>query len=256
MKFEGAHMGDAGTCGVYEQIAGAGIAGGFVRPGGAALTERALSLCAFSPGSRLLDVGCGAGAALEHLTGRHGFFAAGIDLSFAMLAHGRARNPVLPLIRAAAESLPFGDGEWDGVLAECSLSVTVDPDAALRECLRVLRRGGKLILSDIYLKKTGAVSGLRGLSSDCCLTRALPQDELLGKLANAGFAVPVWEDHSAALKHFAAQLIFSGETGVPLWRSLTGAGPTARVEVGQAVRLAGFGYFLAVAHKPASTRGL
>jgi len=244
-------MSDAGRCRVYERIAEAGITGGFVRPGGVALTERALSLCAFSPGSRLLDVGCGTGAALEHLTGLHRFFAAGVDPSFPMLAQGRAGNPVLPLIRATAESLPFGDGEWDGILAECSLSLTSDLDAALRECLRVLRRGGKLILSDVYVKNAGAATELRGLSIDCCLTGALSQDELIGKLNNCGFVVPVWEDHSPALKHFAAQLILSRGAGGSLWCSLTGAGSSEGLRIGQAVSRAGLGYFLAVAQKPA-----
>ena len=247
-------MSEAGMCKVYERIAASGVTGGFIRPGGLALTERALALCAFSPGSRLLDVGCGTGATVEHLIGRHGFLAAGIDPSFAMLAQGRARNPFLPLIRAQGETLPFFDGEWDGVLAECSLSLARNPDAALRECRRVLRRGGKLILSDVYVRNVSAIPELRALSLESCLTGALSHDELMGKLNNGGFAVLAWEDHSQALKHFAAQFILSQGTKGSFWCSLTGAGPLEGLRIEQAVSRARFGYFLAIAEKSVSAR--
>jgi arsenite methyltransferase len=245
-------MRDAGTCGIYERIAAGGVKGGFIRPGGVALTERALSLCAFAPGSRLLDVGCGTGATVEYLIGQHGFLAAGVDTSLPMLAHGRAKNPLLPLVRADGESLPFFDGEWDGVLAECSLSLTRDPDAALQECRRVLRRAGKLILSDVYVRNVLAIPELRALSLHSCLTGALSHDELMGKLRNGGFAVLAWEDHSPALKHFAAQLILSQGSAQSLWCSLMGADPLDGSRIEQAVSSAKFGYFLAVAEKPAS----
>jgi arsenite methyltransferase len=245
-------MSDAGKCRVYERIAAGGVKGGFIRPGGVALTERALSLCAFPCGSRLLDVGCGTGATVEHLIGQHGFLAAGVDPSFPMISHGRARNPLLPLVRAAGESLPFLDAQWDGILAECILSLTRDPDAALRECRRVLRRGGKLILSDVYVRNVGAIPELRALSLDICLTGALSHDELMVKLRNGGFVVLAWEDHSHALKHFAAQLILSQGSTQSFWCSLMDAGPLDGSRIEQAVSRARFGYFLAVAEKPVS----
>jgi len=245
-------MSDAGKCRVYERIAADGVNGGFIRPGGVALTERALSLCAFPPGSRLLDVGCGTGATVEHLIEQYGFLAAGVDPSLPMLAHGRARNTVLPLIRANGESLPFFDGEWDGVIAECSLSLTRDPDAALRECRRVLRRAGKLILSDVYVRNVLAIPELRALSLHSCLTGALSDDELMRKLKNGGFVVLAWEDHSPALKSFVAQLILSQGSAQSFRCSLTGADPLDGSRIEQAVSRAKFGYFLAIAEKSVS----
>ncbi len=243
---------EAGAYNFYERIAAGGAKDSVIRPGGVALTGRALSLCAFPPCARLLDVGCGTGATVEYLTGQHGFLAAGVDPSLPMLAHGRARNPLLPLVRAAAEGLPFFDGEWDGVFAECSLSLTRDPDAALRECRRVLKPGGKLILSDVYVRNARAITELRALSGHSCLTGALSYDELMGKLGNCGFIVSTWEDHSPALKYFAAQLIFSQGSAQAFWCSLAGADPVDGSRVEQAVSHAKFGYFLAVAEKPIS----
>jgi len=245
-------MGNAGECRVYERIAASGVPGGFIRPGGVALTERALCLCAFPPGSRLLDVGCGTGTTVEHLIQRFGFFSAGVDPSLPMVAQGHARNSVLPLIRAAGENLPFLDAQWDGVLAECSLSLSKDPPKFLRECFRVLRPGGRLILNDVYVRNAEAIPGLRALSMDCCLTGASSSEGLMVELKDCGFAVSAWEDHSAALKQFAAQLILSQGSAGSFWSSLTGADPLDGLRIEQAVSLAGFGYFLAIAEKSVS----
>ena len=249
---KGVLMANFGECRVYERIAASGVTDGFIRPGGMALTERALSLCAFPPGSRLLDVGCGTGTTVEHLNQRFGFFTAGVDPSLPMIAQGRARNSLLPLVRAAGESLPFPDAQWDGVLAECSLSLSRNPPMFLRECFRVLRGGGRLILNDVYVRNAEAIPELRALSMDCCLTGALSIEELTVKLKDCGFAVSAWEDHSAALKQFAAQLIFSQGSARSFWCSLTGGEPLDALRIERAVSRAKLGYFLAIAEKPVS----
>ena len=244
-------MANFDKCKVYEQIAASGVTDGFIRPGGLALTERALSLCAFPPGSRLLDVGCGTGTTVEHLIQRFGFFTAGVDPSLPMVAQGRARNGLLPLVRAAGESLPFPDAQWDGVLAECSLSLSRNPERFLRESFRVLRDGGRLILNDVYVRNAEAIPELRSLSMDCCLTGASSIEELTVKLKDCGFVVSAWEDHSAALKQFAALLIFSQGSARSFWCSFTGGEPLDALRIERAVLRAKLGYFLAVAEKPA-----
>ena len=245
----------AGTleCGFYESIAAEGVTGGTIRPGGTLLTLRALSLCAFPSGSRLLDIGCGTGATVEYLIERYGFLAAGVDTSLAMLARGRYENPYLPLIRASGESLPFAAGQWDGVLAECSLSLMDDPDAMLLECMRVLRPGGKLIPSDVYVRNGEAIHELRALPFNSCITGALTNRELLDKLKNCGFAVLAFEDHSPELRLFAAQLILSGVSAGSFWCSFAGADPLVGKRIEKAVSRAGLGYFLAVAEKAVET---
>ncbi len=83
---------------IYERMAVAGASGKFLRPGGLALTETALSRCSFSPGARILDVGCGSGGTVEWLIRRHGLRAAGVDPSPFLLKHGLAENDRLPLV--------------------------------------------------------------------------------------------------------------------------------------------------------------
>lgn len=231
-------MPDCGGLGIYERMAVYGAVDGFIRPGGLELTKRALSLCVFSPGSRLLDVGCGTGATVEYLVGRHGFAATGVDRSWSMLEMGSARNPLLPLIRAAIENLPFCDGEWDGILAECSLSLTADTGAALRECRRVLKRGGKLILSDVYMNDPQAIPDLGSLHTDCFTSCAFSKNQLMEEIKGCGFKLLAWEDHSEALKHFAARLILANTAAES--SRCSPMGPWDRFR-------AGLGYFLAIA---------
>jgi hypothetical protein len=102
----------------------------------------------------------------------------------------------------------------------------------------VLKRGGRLVLSDLYLKDAQAVPDFGPLHPDCGLAGALPKDALMGRLKGCGFRVFAWEDHSASLKRFAAQLIFANA-----------AGGFSRCSPMGAVTLADFGYFLAIAEK-------
>ncbi len=235
--------------GVYERIAARGVEGGCIRPGGLALTERALSLCAFPLGSRILDVGCGTGATVAHLRARRGFLALGVDPSLLMIQQGVAGNESLPLLQASGECLPFSDGCLDGVLAECSLSLAADPGRVLRECRRVLKAGGKLLLSDVYARNAAAVSELRSLSENCCVAGASSRDEILRNLADCGFTVLAWEDHSTALKLFAAQLTLSHGSLNTLWCPPAADRECAGPPIEEAAARARLGYFLAVAEK-------
>lgn len=53
----------------------------------------------------------------------------------------------LPIICGCAEALPFPSGSFDHVAMESTLEVTRDQAATLRECMRVLRPGGALLLT-------------------------------------------------------------------------------------------------------------
>ena len=82
-------------------------------------------------GGRWADVGCGTG----HLAARlatAGIQIVGVDADPAMVAAARGRFPELTLAVATAESLPFGDGELDGVVATSLAGCLADPAPFLR----------------------------------------------------------------------------------------------------------------------------
>ena len=194
----------------YEELALAGFHTAPLRPGGLGLTERAISLCLFSQDSRLLDLGCGNGATVEHLASKWGLTAVGLDPSPLLLGYGTRRGKGLPYVRAVGEHLPFRRGMWDGILLECVLSVAGDANAVIAECARVLKVGGHLIITDVYLRAAWDTRAPENIPADCCLARALERTKLESSLNGCGFTTVLWEDHSKALKEFAAELILAG----------------------------------------------
>ena len=108
-------------------------------PGGAEHTRRMLELSSLPEGAAVLDMGAGAGETLELLRER-GFAARGIDLAPRSEAVEQG-----DLLR-----VPFPDGSFDAVISQCAFFISGDRPGALREAYRLLRSGGKLLLSDVF----------------------------------------------------------------------------------------------------------
>ncbi len=94
-------------------------------------------------GRRVLDVGCGPGALTTELVQRLGAAAvAAVDPSAQFVAAARERHPGVQVRIAAAEELPFADGEFDAALAQLVVHFMDDPVRGLAEMARVTRNGG------------------------------------------------------------------------------------------------------------------
>jgi ubiquinone/menaquinone biosynthesis C-methylase UbiE len=114
-------------------------------PGAAQLRERSYQLLRLTPGTTVVDVGCGTGRAAAELA-HHGAHAIGVDLDPAMLATARDRHPNLDLRAADATDLPLDDGQAHGYRADKLYHILPDPHAALAEARRVLSPGGRIVL--------------------------------------------------------------------------------------------------------------
>jgi arsenite methyltransferase len=230
---------------LYEQPALRQLAGETIRPGGLALTDQAVALAALPPGARVLDVGCGAGATVAHLRTDHRLAAFGLDVS-ASLLHSRPSDAT-PLVQAHAEWLPLGSGQLDAILAECSLSAMADAERALAEFRRVLKPGGVLIVTDVYARNAEALAALGQWPAGSCLSGARAQAEIVAQLRANGFQICLWQDHTAALKQLAVQLIFEHGSLPAFWQQTSAAGVAPEME--RATAQIKPGYYLLLAQK-------
>lgn len=117
-----------------------------VEPAGTPIYEAAFDEVGLAPGTRLLDVGCGAGLALQHAD-RRGAMVAGLDASEQLLAIARSRLPDADFQQGDIEELPYADGCFDTVTAFNSVQYATDRTQALREIKRVARTGASVAIA-------------------------------------------------------------------------------------------------------------
>jgi arsenite methyltransferase len=242
-------LNDGGVCPLtaprlYETNVLRQATGATLRPGGLALLREALRQIDWSPGARVLDIGCGIGATAAYLRREHGLRALGLDLSARLLSEGAASHPDLPLVRSRAEELPVADGVLEGLTCECVLSLVSDPFQTLKEFRRVLTPGGRLILSDLYRRKESFGGGLPG---NCCLPGTVSREQLQTWLEKAGFKILLWQDRSHFLAELAARLVLKHGSMAAFWAQFASDGEGESVH--QAVQAIRPGYFLVLAEK-------
>lgn len=94
-------------------------------------------------GQRVLDVGCGPGALTVELAARVGAAQlAAADPSASFVAACRDRIPGVDVRNSPGEQLPWPDNGFDAALAQLVVPFMRDAPAAVREMVRVVRRGG------------------------------------------------------------------------------------------------------------------
>lgn len=189
---------------------GAPMLGPVLRPGGTALTARALDAAAFPPGARLLDIGCGGGEALRLALAR-GLDCVGVDHSPPLLEQARAAGLSGRVQMAEAQNLPFPDAAFDGAFLECALSAMEERPLVLAEARRVLKPGGLLLCSDLFASPELAAT-LDVLSGDLSL------------FTQADFACRLWEDHTKELITFYGQMIMTLGSARAARETLMGSG--------------------------------
>lgn len=173
-----------------------------MRPGGLTVTEQALTFCDLQPDMRVLDVGCGAGETLRHITAKYEVTGVGVDVSAELIVRARQTSPQLSWMRSRSETLPFANESMDVLLSECTLSI-FEMDKALSECARVLKRGGYFVVSDLYARNENGVDALHKLPRGTCIGAAISQNQILANIEQCGLRVEIWQDVSEKLKEFS-----------------------------------------------------
>lgn len=151
------------------------------------------------PGQHIVDLGCGTGSECfiaARLTGAAGRVT-GIDMLDPMLALARkgqagvARNLGYQNIRfekGLLEELPLPPDSVDVILSNCVMNLSTDKRKAYAEIFRVLRPGGKLVISDVVCETEPdpAIRNDETLRGEC-IAGALTQAHLLALLEDTGF---------------------------------------------------------------------
>ena len=156
------------------------------------------------PGETVLDLGSGAGidcflAAREvGATGR----VIGVDMTPAMLERARANRAKVNATNVEfrlgeIEHLPVADASVDVIISNCVVNLSPDKPQVFRDALRVLKPGGRLVVSDLVLTRELGEELKRhvDLYVGCVAGASLKQD-YLQLMRDAGFQdVAIVEEH-------------------------------------------------------------
>jgi ubiquinone/menaquinone biosynthesis C-methylase UbiE len=136
----------------------------------------------------VLDVGCGTGSLLASLK-RPRLKLAGADLSPEMIKEARKRlGKTADLKVANSERLPWKAGSFDLVVTTDSIHHWPNPKRAFSEIKRVLKKGGHVVIADVYapapLRQFGNLVARFGKEGDI---RVYSEAEFTKMLGEVGF---------------------------------------------------------------------
>jgi SAM-dependent methyltransferase len=121
-------------------------------PGGRDLYRRVALLTGMTEGQEVLVAACGPGVTLEYFVREFGVQGSGADEDAALVDRVEARARAEGLAsrmqaqQAPMDALPYRAGVFDVAVAELGLTARADPAAAIREVVRVVRPGGRVVL--------------------------------------------------------------------------------------------------------------
>ena len=151
-------------------------------------------------GEVVVDLGSGAGVDVFLAADRVGPSgrSIGVDMTREMLARARraahaARIENVEFREGLIEAIPVADSTADVVLSNCVINLSPDKAAVFREAFRILRPGGRLVVSDIVQELP-----LLLIDDDCgCVANAMPRAEYLATIRQAGFhGLEILEDRA------------------------------------------------------------
>ena len=166
-------------------------------------------------GETVLDLGSGAGADALISARRVGPTgkAMGIDMTDEMLdlARGnaaRAGVENVEFVKGYLEALPLPDASVDVVISNCVINLAADKTIVLGQAARVLRRGGRLAVSDVIADPDLDDATRADIAAwTGCIAGALTEHEFRTALTAAGFVDIEIEETHRVHDHAAAAII-------------------------------------------------
>jgi SAM-dependent methyltransferase len=154
-----------------------------------------IAMASLRKGETLLDLGSGAGIdcfLAANKVGRTGR-AVGVDMTPEMVERarknaedGKYRNVEFRL--GEIENLPVADNSVDVVVSNCVINLSTDKPKVFRETFRVLRPGGRLMVSDIVLLKELPAAIKSSVEAYVgCLSGAMLKSKYINAIKAAGF---------------------------------------------------------------------
>ena len=244
-----AHSEPKTICKLFENASFQEICGETLHPGGIALTEKALSLCHFQKGAKLLDIGCGKGETVNLLTEKYNYDVLGLEQSDALLQEAKTTYPNAKFIKGDADFLDFPSKSFDGVFLECVLSLCELKEEVLHEIWCVLRNGGKLVLSDLYLRSEEKQDNRTLKEVTTCINGAFCSEEVKELVKATGFTRIQWFDCSEGIRSFTASAIMKYGSLEKFWEEVLPEGVDTNAFT-SSIMSGKPGYFLLIAEKP------
>jgi sarcosine/dimethylglycine N-methyltransferase len=156
----------------------------------------------FSPETRVLDVGCGYGALARYLAATYGCRVLATNISDRELEWGRELTATAGLDHLVSfdwadfHELPFDDASFDIYWSQEAFLHAADKHRVLAETFRVLKPGGRLVFSDILVRRDTPEEVRARICERVKSPDMWDAPDYRAALARAGFSIAVEEDWS------------------------------------------------------------
>ena len=179
-----------------------------------------LALATLKPGETVLDLGSGAGFDVFLASRKVGSSGKviGVDMTEEMIKKamenaitGKFTNVEFKL--GDIENLPVESSTIDAIISNCVINLAPNKDKVFAEAYRVLKPGGRLMISDVVLSKELPES-LRGDNAllTGCVSGAILKDNYLEILDEAGFKdISITKEVPMFLKEYALSISFTAK---------------------------------------------